>query len=231
MKSNSSICLFSNSAKFNKEAIPDFESFGRDDSFLLYSSLFLNYKEILEQLPKTINIILCFDNKDKDFLPEELNGNNFEIVFGDTADKKSLLKTMSDKYFNNSNNNIIIFSDSIGITQDIQKTFNLLQIDDEVVVLGKTKNDKIAFIGFNSFNKELFLDITWDNLTYDYLLAKVNKHDNLIHVLGNHMLINSIADFKNLYAELSKKESLAYCSQNMHERFTHLFIEYKELLK
>jgi glycosyltransferase A (GT-A) superfamily protein (DUF2064 family) len=232
MKSNSSVYLFTNSAKFNKEFIPDFESFSKDDSFLLYSSLVLNHREIFEQLPKTVNLISCFDDNDKEFLPEEFKGNNIQIIFGDTTDKKSLLKRMSHKFFNESTNNLIILSDSIGITcEDIQKAFNLLQIDDEVIVLGKTNNDKVAFIGFNSFNKELFYDIEWDNLTYDYLLAKVNKHENLIHVLGNYMLINSIVDFKNLYAELSRKESLAYCSQNMHERFTNLFIEYKELLK
>jgi glycosyltransferase A (GT-A) superfamily protein (DUF2064 family) len=232
MKSNSSVYLFTNSAKFNKEFIPDFESFSKDDSFLLYSSLVLNHREIFEQLPKTVNLISCFDDNDKDFLPEEFKENNIQVIFGDTTDKKSLLKRMSHKFFNESTNNLIILSDSIGIScEDIQKAFNLLQIDDEVIVLGKTNNDKVAFIGFNSFNKELFYNIEWDSLTYDYLLAKVNKHENLIHVLGNYMLINSIEDFKNLYAELSRKESLAYCSQNMHERFTNLFIEYKELLK
>jgi hypothetical protein len=232
MKTNSSIYLFSNSPRFNKEAAPDFESFGRDDSLLLYSSLILNHKEILEQLPGAINLISCFDNTDKDFLPEELKKSRFQFIFGDTAEKKELLKIMSDKYFNDSVNNLIILADSIGITcEDIQKAFNLLQIEDEVIVIGKTNNNQIAFIGFNSFNKELFFDITWDNLTYDYLLSKVNKHENLIHVLGNYMLINSIIDFRNLYAELSKKESLAYCSRVIHERFTNLFIEYKELLK
>lgn len=232
MKSNSSVYLFSNSPKFNKEFIPGFESFSKDDSELLYSTLVLNYTEIFERLPQNVNIISCLDNSDKEFLPEELNNNRFQTIFGDTSDKKSILKTMSDKYFSKNDNNIIIFSDSIGIThEDILKAINLLQIEDEVIVLGKTNNGKVAFIGFNSFNKELFLDISWDNLTYDYLLAKVNKHENLIHVLGNYMMIKSIEDFKNLYVELSGKESLAYCSQNMHERFTNLFIEYKELLK
>lgn len=232
MKSNSSLYLFSNSVVFNMAAAPGFESFSRDDTYLLNSSLILNHKEVFEPLQKSINIFFCFDNNDKDFLPEELNGSDLQFIFGDTSDKKSLLKSMSDKYFNSSANNLILFPDSIGITnEDIQKTFNLLQIEDEVIVIGKTFNNKIAFIGFNSFNKELFFEITWDDLSYDYLLGKVNKHENLIHVLGNFIVVRSIGDFKCLYTELSKKESLAYCSQNMHERFTHLFIEYKELLK
>lgn len=231
MKFNNSIYLFSDSPKFNKEVITDFESFSRDDTLLLNSSLFLNHKEIFEQLPKSINVVYCFDNIDKEFLPEELS-ENVVNTFGDTSDKNSLLKSLADKYFNDSANNLLLFAGSIGITnEDIQKAFNLLQIEDEVIVLGKTYNNNIAFMGFNTFNKELFDDISWDNLNYDYLLSKVNKHDNLIHVLGNYMLIISIEEFKNLYTELSKKESLAYCNQNMHERFTHLFIEYKDLLK
>jgi len=223
--------MFSECPKFNTQVLPCFESFNKDDTLLLNSSLILNHKEIFEQLPKTINVIYCFDNCDEDFLPIELN-NTTGIIFGDTYDKKSILQTLRDKYFNNSNNNLILFPDSIGMTtEEIQKVFNLLQIEDEVIVLGKTYNDKVAFVGFNSFNKELFYDTIWDNLNYDYLLAKVSKYDNLIHVMGNYMVIKSTDEFKYLYTELSKKESLAYCSQNMHERFTHLFIEYKELLK
>jgi glycosyltransferase A (GT-A) superfamily protein (DUF2064 family) len=232
MKSNSSIYILLNSPGFNKEAVSEFESFSKDDSISLNSSLILNHKEILSKLPKTIRITFNFDNNDKGFLPEELKENGFDINFSDTSDKKNLFKSMSEKFFSNSDNNLIIFAGSIGITpEDIQKAFNLLQIEDEVIVLGKTNRNNIAFIGFNAFNKELFQDIAWDDLAFDNLLAKVNKHDNLIHVLGSFMLINSIEDFKYLYAELSKKESLAYCSQNMHERFTNLFIEYKELLK
>jgi glycosyltransferase A (GT-A) superfamily protein (DUF2064 family) len=232
MKTNSSIYLISNSPAFNKDTVSEFESFCRDDSLLLYSSLIENHKEIFDRLPKTINVIYCIDNNDKDFLPESFKDNNLPVIFYNTADKKSLLKSLSDKYFNESDNNLLIFTDSIGITpEDIQKVFNLLQIEDEVIVLGKTNKSNIAFIGFNSFNKDLFLDLAWNNLSSDYLIEKVNKHDNLIHILGNFITVNSIEDFKYLYAELSKKESLAYCSQNMHEKFTHLFIEYKDLLK
>jgi hypothetical protein len=232
MKTNSSIYLISDSPKFNKEAVAEFESFDRDNSLLLYSSLVLNYKEIFEQLPKAISVIYCIDNNDKDFLPEAFNEDNIRVIFCNSADRKTLLKSMSDKYFSESGNNLLIFADSIGISpDDIHKVFNLLQIDDEVIVLGKTNNNNIAFIGFNSFNKDLFLDLAWANLSYDHLLENVSKHDNLIHTLGNFITVNSIEDFKYLYAELSRKESLAYCSQTMHERFTHLFIEYKDLLK
>ncbi|MCL5029887.1 MAG: hypothetical protein M1480_12815 [Bacteroidetes bacterium] len=232
MKSNSSIYLFSSSLLFNKEAVPNFDNFNNENSYQLYSSLLLNHKEILDNCSKSYRIIFCFDDNDKSFIPKEFRSNNEEIIFGDLNHKIELLKLMSDKYFSNSSNNLLIFSNSIGISfTDIQKAFNLLSIEDEAIVIGKTNRDKIVFIGFNSFNKELFLDLNWDSLNYDNLLARIGKHDNFLHVLGNYLAINDIIDFKNLYVELSKKESLSYCSQNMHERFTNLFIEYKELLK
>jgi len=232
MKLNTTVYLFSDSPKFNIDAIPDFGTFRRDDSALLYSTLVLNNKEIFDKLQKNINLVYCSDICDKEFMPEELKDNCIQLFFGDTKDKNNFIKSLSEKIFSLSDNNLIIFSDSIGISHDdILKAINLLQIEDEVIVLGKTAGGKVAFIGFNSFNKNLFLHLSWDNLNFDYLLAKVNEHENLVHILGNYMLVNSVADFKYLYGELSKKESLAYCSQNMHERFTNLFIEYKELLK
>lgn len=232
MKSNSSIYLFSSSPLFNKEVVPNFENFNNENSHQLYSSLLLNHKENLDQCSKSYRVVYCFDDNDKNYLPKEFEGSNDEVFFGNLNHKVELLKALSDKYFIDSNNNLLIFSNSIGFSlTDFQKIFNLLSIEDEAIVIGKSNRDKIVFMGFNSFNKELFLECNWESLNYDNLLARLGKHDNFLHVLGNYLAINDLVDFKNLYVELSKKESLSYCSQNMHERFTNLFIEYKELLK
>ncbi len=232
MKSNSSIYLFASSPLFNKEAAPVFENFGSESSYQLYSSLFFNYKEIFDAYNKSYQVVYCLDEKDKNNLPQEFEKQSTEIFWGDLNHKSEILKLMSDKYFVNSNNNLLIFSNSIGISfSEIQKAFNLLSIEDEAVVIGKSNRDKIIFIGFNSFNKDLFSDLNWETLSYENLLARLGKHDNFLHVLGNYLAVNDIIDFKNLYTELSKKESLFYCSQTMHEQFTNLFIEYKELLK
>ncbi|HUX61230.1 MAG TPA: hypothetical protein VMV32_07950, partial [Ignavibacteriaceae bacterium] len=99
------------------------------------------------------------------------------------------------------------------------------------IVIGKSQNNGIAFLGFNSFNNNLFQEIDWDNLHFENLLPMVNKHENFVHVMNNYISISKLSDFKQLCTELSKKESLSYCNQEMHEKFTHLFIEYKEFLK
>ncbi len=231
MKSNSTIFLLAVSTIYNKELISKFECFNIDYSHSLFSSLLMNHKEILEQTG-SLNLVFCFDEKDKEFIPGEILGGNAEILFGNTGNKPEFLKMMSDRYFGMSTNNLLIFSNSIGYTKnDIQKAFDLLAIEDEAIVIGKAGSHNIAFIGFNSFNQDLFLDIAWDELNYDHLLSKVSKHENYLHVMGNFMSISKIEDFRNLYVELSRKESLSYCSQAVHERFTNLFIEYKELLK
>jgi glycosyltransferase A (GT-A) superfamily protein (DUF2064 family) len=231
-KLNSSIYLFPLHPVFNPEQIPAFENFDAVHSALLYSSLTENYQEIFNAFEGKINTVFVFDDKDKDFLSAQFNNEGINLFFGNTGNKSKMLKNLADKYFANYTNNLLLFSNSICLTaNDIQQAFNLLSINDEAVVIGKTASGGITFLGFNTFNHELVDEIDWDNLNYDNFLLYTSKHEHFLHVIDNFLVIRNIEDFRNLYKELSKKESLNYCSQIMHEKFTQLFIEYKELLK
>jgi hypothetical protein len=231
-KLNSSIYFFPLHPIFNPAYIPTFESFDTEHSSLLYSALTENYKEIFESFEGKINLVFVFDEKDKDFLPDQFKNEGISLFFGDTGNKTLLLKNLSDKYFNNYTNNLLIFSNSICLSAgDIQQALNLLSINDEAVVIGKTTSGGVTFLGFNSFNTELSDEIDWDNFNYNNFLLYTSKHEHFLHVIDNFLVIRNIDDFKNLYQELSKKESLVYCSQKTHEKFTQLFIEYKDLLK
>jgi glycosyltransferase A (GT-A) superfamily protein (DUF2064 family) len=231
-KLNSSIYLFPLHPVFNLKNTPPFETFDAEHSALLYSALTENYKEIFEAFEGKINSVFVFDDYDRNSLPALFNREGLNLLFGDTRNKSLMLKNLSDKYFNNYTNNLLIFSNSICLTaNDIQQALNLLSINDEAVVIGKTAAGGITFLGFNTFNHELFDEIDWNNLNYDNFLLYTSKHEHFLHVIDNFLVIRNIEDFKNLYKELSKKESLSYCSQNMHEKFTQLFIEYKDLLK
>jgi hypothetical protein len=231
-KLNSSIYLFPMHPIYNPELIPPFETFDAGHSVLLYSALTENHKEIFDTFEGKINSVFVFDEKDKDFFSDQFKQEGLNLFFGDTCNKSLILKNLSDKYFNNYSNNLLIFSNSICMAaNDIQQALNLLSINDEAVVIGKTTSGGVTFLGFNTFNHELFGEIDWDNFNYDNFLLYTSKHEHFLHVINNFLVIRNIEDFKNLYKELSKKESLAYCSQNMHEKFTQLFIEYKDLLK
>lgn len=224
--------VFALNPLFNKKSMEIFGNFDEENTVLLNKALLTNYFELLsgQNLYKKIFVL---SKEDEDCFPEELKENGAEIIFADTSDGKIFLKKLNEKYFEDCHNNLVLFYNSIGIKKDdIAGAFNFLDMEDETFVIGKSSNNNSAFIGFNNFNAELFASINWQHLDFDQILFSACKHENFVHIMSNNfMSINSIKDFKNLYGELSKKESLSYCSQNIHEQFTHLFIEYKDLLK
>ncbi len=231
MKSNSCIYLIAPYPVFNINEVPEFDGFSKKETSTLYSALLNNHRRNFISPQKNNQIIYYFDERDKDYIPEIFNGLSL-IQFYNCRDNETSLRQMAEKYFNNYLNNLIVFGRSIGFTSgEINRAFDLLTINDEALVLGKCINDAVAFLGFNSYNQEIFDSVNCSFNSFDKILAEVNKHDNFIHVMGNYQYIKEIEDFKKLYTELSKKESWSYCNQEMHEQFTHLFIEYKELLK
>ncbi len=231
-KSNSCICLFPLFELFNSGKLPVFESMNKEDSSLLYSILYENYIEILNQVTDNSTLIFCFDHNDKDKLTEHITNKIENIQWINTSDLNNELKSLNDKYFKRFNNNLLIFAHSIGLSYpDIKKIFTLLEMDDESIMLGRDGDERLAFLGFNNYNEEILGSISEDRNHYNELLIRAGRHDNFVHALSNFMLIENKSDFKKLYEELSRKESLNYCNQNIHEKFTHLFIEYKDMLR
>lgn len=228
----SCIYIFPSSPIFNKEEIKVFPNFDVEHSSLLFSTLYLNHLDIIQPLMNDLKVVCCFDNKDKEHLPSKLHNDNIKLFFNDTSDKHTYFKTLNEKYLKKHQSNLLIFSNSISMClSDIQKVFNLLAIDDEVVVLGKSHTNKLCFIGFNNYNNVVSKKVNWNQLDYEDTLNIVCKNNILVHVLEKYYTINTVEDFKTLYNELSKKESIVYCNDDKHEHFTHLFIEYKGLLK
>ncbi len=231
-KSNSCICLFPLFPLSGNDGLPLFELMTGEDSKLLYSILYENYIEILSEAADSSSIIYCIDRRDRDKIPGNLSDRGAEIQWIDSNELNSELKNLNEKYFKKFNNNLVIFAHSIGVSySDIKKIFTLLEMDDESIMLGRDGDERVALLGFNSYNEEIMGSISEDRNHYNELLIRAGKHDNFVHTLNNFMIIENKTDFKKLYEELSRKESLNYCSQIIHEKFTHLFIEYKDLLK
>jgi hypothetical protein len=230
-KSNSCIYILARFPVFNIQELPVFESFDRIHSELLYSSLLLNYKELLEENAASINFYFILDMTDKESAPETLLASD-NVIWINNSEQMASLKIISDKYFSNYNNNIVIPADSIGISLvDIKKIINLLSIEDDSIVAGKTFNDKISILGFNKLSGDYFSSFSWKQPEYNKGLTALCKENAFLHIVDGPLLVENCEEYKQLYIELSKKESLAYCGQSMHERFTSLFIEYKDLLK
>lgn len=231
-KSNSCICIIPLFSFFDTTQVSVFETMTKEDSSLLYSILYENYTELLNEIKDICTVIYFLDENDKENIPDFMKDKFSEINWINTASLNSEIKYLNDKLFKKFHNNLISFSHSIGVSSaDIKKIFSLLEIEDESVLLGRGNDERIALLGFNSYNEKLLGNIVDDRNHYNEMLIKAGKEENFVHTLNNFLLIETKDDFIKLYDELSKKESLQYCNQSIHEKFTHLFIEYKGLLK
>lgn len=216
---------------FNGAAVPKFEKLSLRDSILLYSQLLANFIEIISKTDLKFELVFCLNEKDEDYIPGKFFPNRSKIFINTSGNDNYNLQQLAKNYFSSFENNILIRADVIGISEKtIKKIFNLLAIEDDVLVIGKSINKKVALLGFNNLEMHLLDEMFSTTLEYDDFLIEAGKSDLFLNTLNGFQLIEDFSDFKNLYVELSKKESLAYCSQQMHERFTNLFIEYKDLL-
>ena len=232
IRPNSGIYIVSMMPVFDERSVSPLGELDKNHTSQLYANLILNHKENLDKIVNNTLINYYFDEQDRNFLPEIFRKENAGRIFNNSENPYQVIKNIIDKNFSLASINLIIFANSIGFSSsELKRILDLLTIESDAVVIGKSLNQGVSFIGFNYLNQELINDIHWDGLKFDSLLHKVNKFDNFVYVWENSLVVNSEKDFKLLYSELSKKGSLEYCSQQMHEKFTHIFIEYKDILK
>ena len=226
------VYIIPQSSFLNPANINVFENFSNNDSILLRSTLYLNLVENFLNKNNKIDFYFYFDENDKEFLSNEFVLDKLNLLFIDLKNKRLFFENLSAKEFLKHKNNLIISPDLIGINiSELEKIINLLNIEDESLVIGKSKEGEIGILGFNNYFPEIFENLIKTDFRFDDFLSRLKSSNHFIHTLNDILLIRNINNFKQLYTELSQKKSIEYCSQEMHERFTHLFIEYKELLK
>lgn len=233
MKNSTCIYLVPTNPIYNTELVPRLDEMSAEYTSRLFSILYLNLLEVLNNHSYDFEIKPCLDLVDKDHINGALGLEPIkrEFTYINTSELRSELTEMLEKYSEHFSKNIIIRSNMIGITfKDMDKISNLLSIDDNVSVIGKGHNNKVNFFGFNKFFDDFFTDLPFKNYSYDTFLQKVCKLDNLLYILDGYYPVETIADFRLLYKVLSKRENYPFCSQSIHERLTDIFIEYKELL-
>lgn len=195
----------------------------------LLKYLYYNHNNILSNFEnKNYDIKYILNIDDKDYINNESIEENAYFIneLKDWQNVENILNKIQNTY----QNTIIIFTNSIGYSpNDIQQIINLLNKEDDVTIIGKA-NDKVALVAFNKFDSDILLNIPTDIIPYDIFLQNVNLRNNLVYVLENFSIFESLADFRDLYNLLSKKESKEFCNDDIHQKFTNIFIEYKDLL-
>lgn len=230
--STNAVYIIPDAPILNHDLIIPFENFSIKDSVLLKSTLYLNLIENFLSKESRIDFYFYLDENDEDQLTDNFRQLNLEIKFSNINSSKTLYEKLSAKEFLNHKNNIIIKPDILGITtNDLEKLFNLLNIEDESLLLGKSQEGEIGVFGFNKYNPDIFSGLIKAKYMYDDFLITLKPSSHFIHTTNDILLIRNINNFKQMYFNLSQKVSINYCSQKMHEQFTHLFIEYKDQLK
>ncbi len=229
MKTESAVYIYSPHPVFDPVAVKTFTSFDKADSVILYSTLLENLLEIISSLKLNCDKFLFLTAEDETLFKTDLDPS-FKIKFLSENFRSELSDYLYKKSLGYSNN-IFILSDSIGISHEsITNCFNLLNIEDDSLVIGKTFSGNISFIAYNNIDVKIANYLFQSDFNYMRFLSFLDTCPAFISIVEKFQRIISLDDFRKLYIELSKKESLDYCSQQMHERFTHLFIEHKELL-
>lgn len=200
-------------------------------SIFLNTLLFSNWVETLLPLNEQFEIVVFLDEKDKEYLPKYFLPYNTKTIFYDqsklTKFSEHIIRCTSDK----NSKILLLFNNSIGLTKnDIFRVINLIQSDDPSMVIGKSDRDQIVLTCTTGIDQSLIDPIFEAERKYSKYLSSISSKDIFIHTFDNFLSMNDFEDIKKLYIELSKKESLSYCSQKMHESFNDLFIEYKDLL-
>lgn len=209
---------------FNKFSSKDYEYFR--------IAACLNLIENLVTRKDKFDIFISLNNYDKEKITAEFNDQQLNIIPHNNSDLKTLLTDLSFNKFSFYKNNFLIISDVIDFrATDLDKHLSVLGIDDKAFSISKSQHGNIKIFGFNNFNDELIKYLVESDFVLDNFLIYNKSCAYYVNILNDVLEISNQDDFKKLYSELSLKSSYEYCSEKMHERFTHIFIEYKDLLK
>ena len=199
---NNLVCVIASEPIFNPSKVKPFEELSIKDTVFFYSLLLANYIELLDNSTIKYEKVFLVNKSDQQFIPKSF--------FPAIPNHHLIDFNKMDTVFDSLNKNIFL-------------NYNKL--------IGKSITNEIVFSAHNKITNFEFESFFNNKNSFDKHLSEISRGDTFISVFENLLSLSTFADFRKLYSELSTKDSLNYCSEQMHERFTNLFIEYKEQLK
>ncbi len=232
MMKNNAVYILPESFFIGQKSNEIFNKFSADDLEFYRVTTYLNLIENLLLRKDKFDLFLILNDSDKKKIISEINNDQLNIISCNNFDLKTLMIELNSTKFSSYKNNFLIFSDVIDFKPtDLDKHLSVLSIDDKAFSISKSRFGNIKIFGFNNFNEESIKYLVESNFILDKFLSYNKSCAYFVNILNDVLEIANQDDFKKLYSELSLKSSYDYCSEKMHERFTHIFIEYKDLLK
>lgn len=227
-----SILIFANSSILNPKEIIPYPNLSTNYSVYLNTLLISNWFDILSETQSEFDISIFMNELDTEYLPRYILPKEANPIFyKNELIGEGFQNTFLNRPSNAESKTLVLFFNSIGLKIDeIFRLFNLIQIDEPTIAVGKSDTQKINCVCAKQSDSEILELLIKAERNYNKFLKLTSARDYFVQTIKNFLSIDDFEDIKKLYIELSKKESLSYCSQKMHESFNDLFIEYKELL-
>ncbi len=225
------VIILSKKPILNPDRIEQFENLDVNYSIYLNSLLYQNWVELIATSANNYNTYYCLNVLDTDFIQNYFTIEASRIILLNADNQHQVSDFYKELVNEKTSKFLFVLYNSIGIkNEDFDKALKLLSVDDRAMVIGQSEHQSLAFVGTNKMTSDLYNEILTGPDNFNVFLNKISKEDIFIYTLDNFLSINNFKDVKKLYIELSKKDSLSFCSESMHERFNDLFVEYKELL-
>lgn len=226
-----SVIIVADSPIINPKEIKSYPNLSVNYSVYLNTLLYSNWLEIFSDIKEQVEIFTLLNKKDMEYIPKYFLPDEAHTIIYSEPQLTNLSEYLLKQHLSVNSKSLVLFYNSIGLKlHDILRIFNLIQTDEPSIVIGKSVRNKIILACSYGLDEDLIDPIIDAKRKYDDYLSLITSKDIFIHTLDGFLSIDNFEDIKKLYIELSKKESLSYCSQKMHESFNDLFIEYKELL-
>lgn len=233
MSSNVRMYITPGRPLFNPNIVFPFHPLNQQFTSLLSLAFLLTLMENSTFIDVKPELIILLDTSDKNYIPEPLLSCNVPHTIS-YINTSTISEEIANKYGNHAQEGIrYIFARSSCygiIPKQWNRIFDLLLLDEKVIMPLVSEEGSVVGLGLNSFVQDIDFSFLSLSLPFNDFLPKICKADgHLVTKQFGHSL-DSVEDFRNLYKFLSSKESIPYCSKEMHARFTEVFIEYKEIL-
>ncbi len=218
---------------FNQFEVGQFAGFDKSSSSSLWKNLLINQIEVISSLKSDYNIFALFHQFDIGAagLDELQRFERLEVLFFEEGQQSEFLREITEETRGNQKPLLVVNPLMMGLnSRDYTNLIKLLESEEEISTTIKSLNGYISAIGFNYFEQGQTPIISNLNQHYNKLLPLVVELNSKPLLQSGGIVVKNAHDFKELYLFLSSKESLQACSYEMHDRFTELFVEYKEYL-
>lgn len=125
---------------------------------------------------------------------------------------------------------LLVNDNTIGLTVPaVKKMVNILGLEEDVASVIMDETRRFCGMGFKTFDAEFYHACLKNEYLEDFYRTTVVERFWI--PVNGLFSVHSIEDFRKLYAVLSDKSNAELCRKDYYDRFTELFIEYKDLLK